>query len=173
MSTIFWEYRLLIYLGNYSWYMSQPGDINFIKVKLTQIYMATIKIRAISIRSVGVMKVPHVKILLGTKVTTLQRFDLVHMLLFKSMGYPWKFMKYFMKVNYFQKKPSWGSTVIIFACFYKHWRSMYSGLTCYLALFFQNLLKATICFFPSPGLRKSAWLGGHFDILSENIHFLW
>ncbi len=65
-----------------------PEILVCLKVKLTHINMATIKIRAISIRSVGVMKVPHVKIMLGTKVTTLQRFDLVHMLLFKSMGYP-------------------------------------------------------------------------------------
>ncbi len=50
--------------------------------------MAAIKIHAISNRSVGVTKVPHIEILLGTKVTTFQTLDLVHMLLFQSIWYP-------------------------------------------------------------------------------------
>ena len=134
--------------------------------------MAAIKIHAISNRSVEVMKVPHIKILLGTKVTTFQRFDLVHMLLFQSIWYPWKSMKYSMKVNYFLKKPSWGSTIIICAHFYTHWSFMYSSLTYYLVLFFSKPVESHCLNFPSPSPRKSAWLGSHFYNLSKNIHFL-
>ncbi len=35
----------------------------------------------------------------------------------------------------------------------------------------QNLRTTTLCFFSSQGLRKGAWLGGHFDNSSKNMQW--